>query len=251
MPGWPSRLLNGSSGPSSSRRAPSPDSLYDGDFDLPDIPIPFPAPERRGSAAKPLPHGSSPPRSSTNPPRPKAHMHTGSDRAVNGTRQKRPVQNVFEARSYPSTSDGFMQERGSVRTRAGKVPVDDRNMDAGSCGTCDTKVRWPKGVSEFRCGTCLMVNDIKPVAHRNRSSRDPAQHVNQSAPSSAPTPSAQNQGMLALLEFELSGLPIIRAVRTHHRRANNEYRWPLHRHVSGSIPSRPCTYQSYALQVSP
>lgn len=32
----------------------------------------------------------------------------------------------------------------------------------GKCFTCGCAMRWPKELDAFRCGVCLMVNDLKP-----------------------------------------------------------------------------------------
>lgn len=191
MPGWPSRLLsNPSGGPSSSRRAPSPDSLYDGDFDLPEVPGPFGVPERRGSAGAARTLGSSPPRRPGQAPRTRPHMHTGSDKAYNADNRKRQGPSDFESRSFPSSSDARLQERAAAFTRPNQGQLESRDMEAGSCATCDTRVRWPRGVNEFRCGTCLMVNDLRPVQSRSRSPRGaplpaPGQNGSQHAQSPA------------------------------------------------------------------
>ena len=174
MPGWPSRLLyNTATGQSSSRRAPSPDSLYDGDFDLPDIPIPFATQERCGSSGVSNTYGSPPPQGSSNAPRMRPHMHTSSDKIFGSGRTKKPSQNQFEPRSYPSVADP-LSDRGPLGPRLAKGKADEREMEAGSCATCDTKVKWPKGINEFRCGTCLMVNDLKPALAGIRAPRDAA-----------------------------------------------------------------------------
>ncbi|KAL9086561.1 MAG: hypothetical protein Q9159_004077 [Coniocarpon cinnabarinum] len=195
MPGWPSRLLpNNAGGAPSSRRAHSPDSLYDGDFDLPDIPPSLQNTSRRPSAPLQDRYASSPPRAISSGPRPRPHMHTGSDKISGGSRPRRPGPNGIEASSYPSTSDTSLHERGPSRTKSGKGPVDDRNMDAGNCATCDTRVRWPKGVNEFRCSTCLMVNDFRPVQSRSRSPRDGAPVSTQSSGQTTANAPPPNQG---------------------------------------------------------
>lgn len=30
--------------------------------------------------------------------------------------------------------------------------------------TCDSKVKWPKGLKVFRCVACLTVNDLEPTS---------------------------------------------------------------------------------------
>ena len=48
----------------------------------------------------------------------------------------------------------------------------DVEMEAGSCATCGSRIKWPKGVTEFRCSTCLMINDLKPSKRRTTYRRD-------------------------------------------------------------------------------
>ena len=33
----------------------------------------------------------------------------------------------------------------------------------GRCATCDSKLRWPRGIFVFRCTVCLMINDLQPA----------------------------------------------------------------------------------------
>ncbi|KAF2091978.1 HECT-domain-containing protein [Saccharata proteae CBS 121410] len=40
---------------------------------------------------------------------------------------------------------------------------DTRDLEQSNCMTCDSKVKWPKGLKTFRCTACLTVNDLVPV----------------------------------------------------------------------------------------
>jgi len=62
----------------------------------------------------------------------------------------------------------------SPRPRTARQAQDGEEQ-TGSCATCASKVRWPAGVTEFQCGTCLMVNDIEPRQRRPPSPRRPEQ----------------------------------------------------------------------------
>ena len=37
----------------------------------------------------------------------------------------------------------------------------EKNLVTGKCVTCDSRVRWPRHLTVFRCTVCLMVNDLK------------------------------------------------------------------------------------------
>lgn len=172
MPGWPSKLFptaSNSHTPFSSRRAPSPD--FDEDLEPP--PRHAYVPERVDPYGNYASYGSSPPRGPSSSPRSRPHMHTGSDKMFvgGGGKKKRPGVE-FESRSYPSATDKFVYDGTPTIGKPGRS--DERDMEAGNCATCDSRVKWPRGVNEFRCSTCLMVNDLKPAQPRSRSPRDPA-----------------------------------------------------------------------------
>jgi E3 ubiquitin-protein ligase HECTD2 len=40
--------------------------------------------------------------------------------------------------------------------------VSDLDLMTGRCMTCDSMVRWPKGLVVFRCTVCMTINDLKP-----------------------------------------------------------------------------------------
>lgn len=58
----------------------------------------------------------------------------------------------------------------------------DRDLMTGKCMTCDSTVRWPKGLAVFRCSVCVTINDLTPIStiqdsgsdHRRHSTREPA-----------------------------------------------------------------------------
>ena len=39
---------------------------------------------------------------------------------------------------------------------------EERERLMGKCATCGSAMTWPKDVDAFRCGACLMINDLKP-----------------------------------------------------------------------------------------
>ena len=38
----------------------------------------------------------------------------------------------------------------------------------GRCATCDSTVRWPRGLAVFRCPVCSMINDLEPYVEEDR-----------------------------------------------------------------------------------
>lgn len=66
-------------------------------------------------------------------------------------------------------ADDYFSHGGSPKGKTNKVVVDERDMEAGHCATCDSRVRWPRGLTEYRCSTCLMINDLRlPNRHPPR-----------------------------------------------------------------------------------
>lgn len=62
----------------------------------------------------------------------------------------------------------------------------DRDLTTGKCMTCDSMVRWPKGLAVFRCSVCVTINDLTPIStvqdsgssRRRHSTRKPAPSQN-------------------------------------------------------------------------
>ena len=75
------------------------------------------------------------------------------------------------AGSSPPVYDGSS----SPRPKTARQAQDGDTTQAGSCATCASKVKWPAGVMEFRCGTCLMINDVEPRHKRSSSPKRPGQ----------------------------------------------------------------------------
>lgn len=105
-----------------------------------------------------------------------------------GAKKKPPSHDESLSKSSPTTQDGnrgFMLPRKS----APRPPVEDGEVEVGNCATCGIKVKWPKGMSQYRCNTCLMVNDLKPhqrqparmeesTINRNGSGREVEPYIN-------------------------------------------------------------------------
>lgn len=92
-----------------------------------------------------------------------------------GVQSKKPscVEEV-ESTSVSASSDAYMTDRLQLGGRSGKARSDDRDLESGQCATCGSKVRWPKGLHEFRCATCLMINDLTTAQSRTNTLRDHA-----------------------------------------------------------------------------
>ncbi|KAL1632937.1 putative E3 ubiquitin-protein ligase [Neofusicoccum ribis] len=71
-----------------------------------------------------------------------------------------------DERYYQHTAYG---EPGSGR---GLPASGRREEETGNCMTCDSKVRYPRGLTTFRCSACLTVNDLVPV-RQERPDRQP------------------------------------------------------------------------------
>ena len=50
--------------------------------------------------------------------------------------------------------------------RKGNLPgdprrIEERDTETGHCMTCNSQVKWPRGLKTFRCASCLTVNDLE------------------------------------------------------------------------------------------
>lgn len=66
-----------------------------------------------------------------------------------------------------SDDDGFgISSNGSSSASKGKRALsardDEPSFEMGLCMTCNSKVRWPKGLKLYRCTVCHCVNDLEP-----------------------------------------------------------------------------------------
>ncbi|KAF2138521.1 uncharacterized protein K452DRAFT_87650 [Aplosporella prunicola CBS 121167] len=52
-------------------------------------------------------------------------------------------------------------DAGTMRRDSGKR--DDRDLETSACMTCDSKVKYPRGLKTFRCPGCLTVTDLVPI----------------------------------------------------------------------------------------
>ncbi|KAF9632248.1 HECT domain-containing protein [Lasiodiplodia theobromae] len=73
-------------------------------------------------------------------------------------------------------SDRYMPPAsyGAMGAARGPPVFDRRDEETANCLTCDSKVRYPRGLTTFRCSACLMVNDLVPVS-QDKPDRSPGQ----------------------------------------------------------------------------
>ena len=64
----------------------------------------------------------------------------------------------------------------SLGDMEGSQPNEGKSHVSGRCATCDSLVRWPKGLNVFRCTVCLMINDLQPLSPNSQESRSSATH---------------------------------------------------------------------------
>lgn len=64
----------------------------------------------------------------------------------------------------------------------------DRDLMTGKCMTCDSMVRWPKGLAVFRCSVCVTINDLTPVGTVQDAANDRRRHNMREYASSQTTP---------------------------------------------------------------
>lgn len=168
MPGWP-RLNTGSS--SKSPNLDKQHEIYD--RSLPEYPhSDSPLPDRSPGQHHEISH---------NVPQRRLHQRSLSDKIpsfFNGTKKKSQHPTDFESSSVPLEHSAESSDRQS-HPRYGRTNVDDSELETGRCPTCNAKVRWPRTVAEFRCGSCLMINDLKPI--QLKLAKDPDQQSLQRA----------------------------------------------------------------------
>jgi len=51
-----------------------------------------------------------------------------------------------------------------LKNTSWKGRVNDKDLESYTCATCAGTVRQAKGLTQFRCTACMMVNDLVPMA---------------------------------------------------------------------------------------
>lgn len=55
----------------------------------------------------------------------------------------------------------------SPRKRSSRPLPGGESTSTGKCMTCNSTVRWPRGLKVFRCTECLTVNDLEPYTSKD------------------------------------------------------------------------------------
>lgn len=132
------------------------------------------------------------------PTRSRPHARSLSDKMFGG---RRTGPHKLEAGSLPALNDKYASDG----RKEPRHKHDEKDGEAGQCATCDTKVRWARGAAEFRCPTCLMVNDLKPPGPKAQSL--PKDQISQSAGHGA-NPSLAPNGS-GMLRVDLDLMPLL------------------------------------------
>jgi len=168
-PSWPSRLLSGSSTPSSSSSTPTPSSARPADNPRPILP----QASQSASYAGP----QSPTRSDATP---RQHAHNRSS--------SHPLPRIFSRKKssgalhadsgldvppddalIPVLNDSLRES--PSRTASGKKRWDEGQATTRQCICCFTQCRFPAGLKVFRCTNCLTINDLETPGSDHRTGR--------------------------------------------------------------------------------
>ncbi|KAI9724699.1 MAG: putative E3 ubiquitin-protein ligase [Chrysothrix sp. TS-e1954] len=190
MPSWTRLLANGSSGPDISQsglRGP----YYDENFGQR---RPATAVTPQPSAGSPFPTVSQTILPSHNSIR-QPHTHK---RSISGTlpsllnRPRKKTDPDPESIDVQSAglSENHAYSETMQRGKSGKAKPLEVETTEGHCATCGTLVKWPSSVTEFRCTTCLMINDLQPFRPK-----PPARPVQAGSPAPV-SRSGTNPGLL-------------------------------------------------------
>lgn len=117
---------------------------------------------------RPSNHPLSPPR------RPHIRSHSGTLPSIfNPVKRNQSRDEIGKTKS--PVHDGSADSKMSPRRKGQSAKPEEGDTESGHCATCGSRVKWPKGIAEFRCTTCLMVNDLKVSKRRNtyQPSREP------------------------------------------------------------------------------
>lgn len=166
MPSWPSRLLLGTSAPSSTHPAPcspgheSPPRRHGQHKTTSRLEAPMSAPTNDSSSSspnRPVIHG----RSLSHPFTTRLNDDRGTNRRVKGRDEFDGIKNIGDNTS--GFSSGFSRDH-MFAGQNGSLQHGETELVTGKCATCGSLVRWPKNVDVFRCSVCLMVNDLSPAS---------------------------------------------------------------------------------------
>ena len=80
---------------------------------------------------------------------------------LGGGKKKIALNDEGLSSSASIVDDVYTRLEGSPVQMANHGKAEDNDSEIGTCATCNSKVKWPRGLTEFRCATCLMINDLK------------------------------------------------------------------------------------------
>ncbi len=171
MPPWPARLFHPTTAPNPPSR-PASDDHADADRDARHGSVPsdrnnqqpHPSPVKASATAS-RPSASTLPRG-----RPHARSLSHPFPSLFGGGKKKNAENWDVGLRQDSDGDytlGFQLDGHAPHTvpaqDGGARHPDEGDLETGNCMTCDSRVRWPRSLKVFRCGACLMVNDLEPL----------------------------------------------------------------------------------------
>jgi len=59
-----------------------------------------------------------------------------------------------------------------TKSASGKGKLSDNELESFVCATCSGTIRQPKGLKQFRCTACSMVNDLRVAPDLASAGRD-------------------------------------------------------------------------------
>ena len=117
---------------------------------------------RLGSGRADIRDGGKPRQSASSHARPQSRSLSHISFAPNLQRTQ-SRQDLFDSSSSGEDEFGMPLNEPSSTTKANRRPsgkLADPQFEVGNCMTCDSKLRWPKELTYFRCTVCQCVNDL-------------------------------------------------------------------------------------------
>lgn len=166
MPSWSARLLSSASEPSNIRR--SPRRQQQGDTTHVHTPQSNSIPDPQRSPVQSASSGTASSQGVPRHGRGISHQFPFILKGVKREERRRPGEVNATAPDLNDAVQGELGQRNPGRRPSrgdhkGYSQSTDTDLTTGHCMTCDSLVRWPKGLKVFRCTICLMINDLKPM----------------------------------------------------------------------------------------
>lgn len=102
---------------------------------------------------------------------------SGHTRSLSSTilgRKRTPTKlDTLQRSNQSEHGEAWAAGAGSPRRADARLPSGE--LDSGTCATCAAKGTWPRGVAEYRCPRCLMVNDLENGSEERARRREPEQ----------------------------------------------------------------------------